>query len=96
MDDASAKVALDLSGRSYFRFNGKFRRESISGISTEMIPHFLRSFADSLGANLHIEFDGENTHHQIESIFKAIGRSLRSAIQINRSNEGVPSTKGLL
>jgi imidazoleglycerol-phosphate dehydratase / histidinol-phosphatase len=102
MDDASTRVSLDLSGRSYFRFEGQLSRDSIGGMSTEMIPHFFRSFSESLGANLHIHVDGLNTHHQIESIFKAVGRSLRSAIQLPREDSDigqsrqVPSTKGIL
>ena len=102
MDDASTRVTLDLSGRTYFRFEGKLARDLIGGLSTEMIPHFFRSFSESLGANLHIHVEGENTHHQIESIFKAVGRSLRSAIQISSSlteldsSRQVPSTKGVL
>lgn len=95
MDDASAQVTLDLSGRNFFRFEGKFSRESIQGVATEMFPHFFRSLSESLGSNLHIKFDGDNTHHQIESIFKAVGRSLRSAFQLTRSGQ-LPSTKGVL
>lgn len=95
MDDASAQVTLDLSGRAFCRIDGKFSRESVGGLSTEMIPHFFRSFSESLGANLHIRFDGENTHHQIESIFKAVGRSLRCAVQLSRPGQ-LPSTKGVL
>jgi imidazoleglycerol-phosphate dehydratase/histidinol-phosphatase len=95
MDDSVVQVALDLSGRSFFRFEGKFARESIGGIATEMVPHFFRSFSESLAATLHIKMEGENTHHQVESIFKAVGRSLRSAIQLSRTGQ-TPSTKGVL
>jgi len=95
MDDSLAQVALDLSGRSFFRFEGKFTRESINGLATEMVPHFFRSFSESLGANLHIKVEGENTHHQIEAVFKAVGRALRMATQVSQSGL-TPSTKGVL
>lgn len=102
MDEASAQVAIDLSGRSYFRFEGVLGRDSIGGMSKEMIPHFFRSFSEGLGASLHIKLEGENTHHQIEAAFKAVGRSLRSAISRQDSQTGktgrneIPSTKGIL
>ena len=99
MDDASVRVALDLSGRNYLKFEGSFSRETLGEFSTEMVPHFFRSFADGIGATLHIQVSGENCHHKIESIFKAVGRSLRSAIHIPISQEGfqgIPSTKGVL
>jgi imidazoleglycerol-phosphate dehydratase/histidinol-phosphatase len=99
MDDASSEVSLqvgvDLSGRSYFKFDGKFDREFVGGMATEMVPHFFKSLADALGANLHLKIEGENTHHKVESAFKAVGRSLRTAL--HKTNDGsVPSTKGSL
>ena len=99
MDDASTEttlqVGLDLSGRSYFKFDGKFDREFVGGLATEMVPHFFKSLADGLQANLHIKMDGENTHHKVESSFKAVGRTLRQAIQ-KSGDQGIPSTKGAL
>ena len=95
MDDSSAQVALDLSGRSYFQFEGRFARDEVGGLSTEMVPHFFRSFSDALGANLHLKITGENTHHQVEAAFKAVGRCLKMAVQQSRSGE-LPTTKGLL
>ena len=95
MDDASAHVAVDLSGRPYCRFEGGFDREAVGGLATEMVPHFFRSLADGLRANIHVRIDGQNTHHRIESAFKALGRSLKTAIA--RSGQvGIPSTKGSL
>ena len=94
MDESAAKVALDLSGRAVFVFTGKFPRDRIGELSTEMVEHFFRSLADSLGAALHIEVSGENTHHMIEACFKAVGRALRQAI--DRSGTDLPSTKGVL
>ncbi len=58
MDESEARVSLDLSGRSSFRFDGKFPRDSVGELSTEMVEHFFRSLADSLGAALHIDVTG--------------------------------------
>jgi imidazoleglycerol-phosphate dehydratase / histidinol-phosphatase len=94
MDEAEAQVALDLSGRPYFVWEGRFSRERVGDLPTELVPHFFRSLAESLGAALHITVRGENTHHMIESCFKAVGRSLRQAIR--REGAELPSTKGML
>lgn len=94
MDEALAQVALDLSGRAYFTFNGQFNREKVGELPTELVSHFFRSLADSLQATLNINVQGENAHHMIESIFKGVGRALKQAM-IKNSNE-LPSTKGLL
>ena len=94
MDESEARVALDLSGRAVFRFKGDFPRDNVGELSTEMVEHFFRSLADSLGAALHIEVRGENTHHMIEACFKSVGRSLRQAIR--RDGTELPSTKGTL
>ncbi len=94
MDEAEAQIALDLSGRPYFVWNGAFNRERIGELPTELVPHFFRSFAESLGAALHISVRGENTHHMVESCFKGVGRSLRQAIRLD--GHELPSTKGTL
>ena len=94
MDESAAKVALDLSGRAVFVFSGNFPRDRVGELSTEMVEHFFRSLSDSLGAALHIEVSGENTHHMAEACFKAVGRALRQAI--DRSGTELPSTKGML
>lgn len=94
MDESEAQVALDLSGRGNFAFSGDFGRESVGGLPTELVPHFFRSMAESLGAALHIQVTGENAHHMIEACFKAVGRTLRQAIR--REGAGIPSTKGNL
>jgi imidazoleglycerol-phosphate dehydratase/histidinol-phosphatase len=94
MDEALAQVALDLSGRAYFVFDGEFGRDEVGELPTELVPHFFRSFADSLGAALHMSVQGENTHHMIESCFKATGRALRQAK--TRVGTDLPSTKGSL
>lgn len=94
MDESEAKVALDLSGRAAFRFTGTFPRENVGELSTEMVQHFFRSLAESLGAALHIEVAGENAHHMVEACFKCVGRALRQAIR--RDGTDLPSTKGIL
>lgn len=94
MDESEAQVALDLSGRAAFDFHADFPRDSVGEMSTEMVEHFFRSLAESLGAALHILVHGENTHHMVEACFKAVGRSLRQAI--SRTGTELPSTKGTL
>jgi imidazoleglycerol-phosphate dehydratase / histidinol-phosphatase len=94
MDEALAQVAIDLSGRAYAQFSGKFTRESVGGLPTELVPHFFRSLGDSLGAAINISVSGENTHHMIEGCFKSVGRALRQALR--REGEDLPSTKGVL
>jgi imidazoleglycerol-phosphate dehydratase/histidinol-phosphatase len=94
MDEALAQVAIDLSGRSYAVFTGRFGRDAVGGLPTELVPHFFRSLADSLGAAIHVEVRGENTHHMIEACFKGVGRALRRAFRV-RGTE-LPSSKGVL
>jgi imidazoleglycerol-phosphate dehydratase/histidinol-phosphatase len=94
MDEAEAQVALDLSGRPFFVWEGRFNRERVGELPTELVPHFFRSLAESLGAALHISVRGDNSHHMIESCFKAVGRSLRQAIRLE--GRDLPSTKGAL
>jgi len=94
MDETEAQISLDLSGRAYLVFDGTFRRPEVGQLPTELVPHFFRSVADSLGANLHIAVRGENTHHMVEACFKGFGRTLRQAIA--RTGHSLPSTKGML
>ncbi|MGA9025390.1 MAG: bifunctional histidinol-phosphatase/imidazoleglycerol-phosphate dehydratase HisB [Steroidobacteraceae bacterium] len=94
MDEAEAQVALDISGRPFFVWEGRFNRERVGELPTELVPHFFRSLAESLGAALHISVRGENSHHMVESCFKGVGRSLRQAIRLE--GRELPSTKGVL
>jgi imidazoleglycerol-phosphate dehydratase / histidinol-phosphatase len=94
MDEAQAQVAIDLSGRAYAQFSGRFTREAVGGLPTELVPHFFRSLAETLGAAIHVSVTGENTHHMIEGCFKGVGRALRQAFR--RESEELPSTKGVL
>jgi len=94
MDESEARVTLDLSGRASFRFTGDFPREQVGGLPTELVPHFFASLCDSLGATLHLEVNGENTHHMVEACFKCVGRALRQATR--HEGGALPSTKGTL
>jgi imidazoleglycerol-phosphate dehydratase/histidinol-phosphatase len=94
MDEAQVRVAIDLSGRAYGVFEGKFERESVGGLPTELVSHFFRSLAESLKAAVHVTITGENTHHMIEACFKGTGRALRQAFR--REGDELPSTKGIL
>jgi imidazoleglycerol-phosphate dehydratase/histidinol-phosphatase len=95
MDEACASVALDLSGRAYFVFDGAFQRTDVGGLPTELVPHFFRSLADALGANLHLSVHGDNAHHMVEACFKVVGRALRQAIARDGGTTA-PSSKGML
>jgi imidazoleglycerol-phosphate dehydratase / histidinol-phosphatase len=94
MDEAEAQIAIDLSGRPYAQFVGELKREAVGGLPTELVPHFFRSFAETLGAAVHVRVAGENAHHMIEASFKGIGRALRQALR--REGQELPTTKGVL
>ena len=94
MDEALAQVAIDLSGRAYAVFTGRFGRDPVGGLPTELVPHFFHSLAESLGAAIHIEVKGENAHHMVEACFKGVGRALRRAIRVQGGE--LPSSKGVL
>ena len=94
MDESMATVALDLSGRASFVFDAPFPRDAVGELSTEMVTHFFRSLAESLGAALHVTVQGENTHHMVEACFKGVGRTLRQAIR--QEGAELPTTKGTL
>lgn len=94
MDEAEAKVSVDLGGRPYLVFEGEFKQAMLGDYPTEMTSHVFRSLSQSMGASIHVAVTGENDHHKTEACFKAFGRALRQAIAI----EGVelPSTKGVI
>lgn len=98
MDEALARVVIDLSGRSYVVFEAEFGRERVGELPTELVEDFVRSLADRLRATIHVQVPyGRNDHHKIEAIFKALGRALRAAIERDeRFADQVPSTKGVL
>jgi imidazoleglycerol-phosphate dehydratase / histidinol-phosphatase len=94
MDESEAQSSLDLSGRAFATFSGRFAREAVGGLPTELVPHFFRSLSEALGAAVHVDVRGENTHHMVEACFKSVGRSLRQAFR--REGLELPSTKGML
>lgn len=96
MDDCLARVALDLGGRNWLVWDAGFKREKIGDMPTEMFYHFFKSFSDAAKCNLNIKAEGENEHHKIEAIFKALAKALKMAIQRNIDNDQLPSTKGVL
>ena len=97
MDDALARVALDVGGRPYSILCLKTELKVVEGLPVEDLEHFLRSFSFSLKINLHAEvLHGENDHHKIEAVFKGLALALREALSIDPEREGIPSTKGVL
>lgn len=94
LDEAEAKVLIDLSGRPFLKYSGTFRRTEIGSLPTEMIPHFFRSFSDSLKCTLHVSLYGDNDHHKAEAAFKAVGQTLRQAVR--REGDQIMTTKGWL
>ncbi len=94
MDEADAEVSVDLGGRPFLVFEAKFARDRVGDLPTELVPHFFRSLAETLGAAIHVRVRGENTHHMVEVCFKAVARALRQALE--RQGEELPTTKGQL
>ena len=96
MDDCLCSVALDFGGRSWLVWDASFKREMIGDMPTEMFLHFFKSLSDAARMNLNIKAEGENEHHKIEGIFKALARSIKMAIERNIFKYELPSTKGVL
>ena len=94
MDEAEAKVSIDLSGRPYAVFEGTFATPFIGEYRTDLTAHVFRSLAEHLGAAIHVSVTGEDDHHKTEACFKALGRALKQAIRVD--GDAVPSTKGVL
>lgn len=94
MDDAEAKVSIDLSGRPYAVFEGDFRTPALGDYRTDLTEHVVRSLAEHLGAAVHVSVTGVDDHHKTEAVYKAVGRALRQAFVIE--SDRVPSTKGVL
>lgn len=94
MDEAEAKVSVDLGGRAYLVFDGSFTAPALGVYPTEMTEHVFRSLSQALNATVHVAVTGENDHHKTEVCFKALGRALRQAIRIEGSE--TPSTKGVI
>ena len=96
MDDCLCSVALDFGGRPWLVWDAEFKRERIGEMPTEMFLHFFKSLSDASKMNLNIKAEGQNEHHKIEGIFKALARSLKMAVHRDIYHYELPSTKGML
>jgi len=98
MDETLTRVAIDVSNRPYLIWKVKLKVERLGEMDTELFKEWFQAFSQSAGITLHMEnIYGDNSHHIIESCFKGLARSLRTALEIDPRNKGiVPSTKGSL
>ena len=96
MDDCMAHVCLDFSGRPWLVWEADFKREYVGDMPTEMFFHFFKSLSDAARMNLFVRAEGQNEHHKIEGIFKALARSLKMAVHRDIYHYELPSTKGML
>lgn len=96
MDDCLCSVALDFGGRPWLVWDAEFRREKVGDMPTEMFLHFFKSLSDAARMNLNIKAEGDNEHHKIEGIFKALARAVKMAVKRDIYKYELPSTKGVL
>lgn len=96
MDDCLCSVALDFGGRPWLVYDAEFKREYVGDLPTEMLLHFFKSFSDAARMNLNINAEGDNEHHKIEGIFKALAKSIKMAVKRDIYQYQLPSTKGVL
>ena len=98
MDETLTRVAVDVSNRPYLVWKVKVKVEKLGEMDTELFKEWFQAFSQSAGITLHIEnIYGDNSHHIIESCYKGLARSLRTALEMDpRNKKSVPSTKGLL
>ncbi len=96
LDEAVADVVVDVSGRPRFYFEGGFSQPSVGGFTSDMARHFAESLATNAGLTLHAAVDGDNAHHEVEALFKALARALDDATRIDDRRGDTPSTKGEL
>lgn len=96
MDDCLCTVALDFGGRPWLVWDAEFKRERVGEMPTEMFLHFFKSFSDAARINLNIKAEGQNEHHKIEGIFKALARAIRMAVRRDIHHMQLPSSKGVL
>lgn len=96
MDDSLAQVVIDFGGRPWLVWDAEFNREMVGDMPTELFFHFFKSFGDAAKCNLNIKAEGDNEHHKIEAIFKAMARAIKMAIKRDVFNYELPSTKGVL
>ncbi|MBO7594001.1 MAG: bifunctional histidinol-phosphatase/imidazoleglycerol-phosphate dehydratase, partial [Salinivirgaceae bacterium] len=83
-------------GRPWLVYDAKFNREKIGDVPTEMFLHFFKSLSDAARMNLNIKAEGDNEHHKIEGIFKALAKSIKMAVKRDIYKYELPSTKGVL
>ncbi len=98
LDEALSRVVIDFSGRPGLEFHAEFTRSSIGGFDVELFYEFFQGFVNHANVTLHIDnLRGRNAHHIAETIFKAFGRALRMALELDPRMDGIlPSTKGAL
>ncbi|NUB90225.1 imidazoleglycerol-phosphate dehydratase HisB [Haloterrigena sp. SYSU A558-1] len=97
LDEAVAGAVVDVSGRPRFYFDGAFSQAQIGDFTSDMARHFGESLAMNAGLTVHLEVaSGENAHHEVEALFKALARTLDDATRLDDHREGTPSTKGTL
>ncbi len=97
MDEALARVVVDLGGRPYCVFDADFVTPTLGQLGTDLLFHLFESLAIHARMNLHAKVSyGRNDHHKAEALFKALARAMDSATQIDPRRSGVPSTKGTL
>jgi len=98
MDDALALVAVDIGGRGYSVVEASFGRQNVADLPADLVRHFLATFASEARLNLHAKvLSGTDDHHKVEAMFKALGRALDRATQIDeRISERIPSTKDVI
>jgi imidazoleglycerol-phosphate dehydratase len=98
LDEAMSRVVIDLSGRPGMEFNVKFVRARIGEFDVDLVNEFFQGFVNHALVTLHVDnLSGGNAHHQAETVFKAFGRALRAALELDpRSIDVIPSTKGSL
>jgi len=98
LDEAMSRVVIDLSGRPGMKFNIKFVRARIGEFDVDLVNEFFQGFVNHALVTLHIDnLAGDNAHHQAETVFKAFGRALRIALELDpRAVDVIPSTKGSL
>jgi imidazoleglycerol-phosphate dehydratase len=98
MDEALCLVAVDVSGRGHLSFDAALPAQKVGSFDTELVKEFFLAFVREAAATLHIRgFAGENTHHIIEAMFKAFGRAMNQAVQVDPDfADEIPSTKGTL
>ena len=96
MDESLATAVVDIGGRPYAVIDLPFRGERVGGLPLQLVEHALEAFARTAGATIHVHGSGRNDHHLAEAAFKALGRALRQACEMDPRREGVASTKGTL